>query len=140
MTPTDIDLIRRSLDAMKPIAPIAAALFYGRLFEIAPEVRPLFKGDMDEQGRKLMATLAAVVVGLHDIDTIIPVSQALARRHVSYGVNKEHYAAVGEALIWTLSVGLDGGWTDAHVDAWRRAYALLSDVMIRAAEETSLAA
>jgi hypothetical protein len=53
MTPAQIGLIQQSFSKVAPISKQAAALFYGRLFEIAPEVKPLFRGDMDEQGRKL---------------------------------------------------------------------------------------
>ena len=66
MTPTQVKLIQESFAKVAPIAPQAAAMFYGRLFEIVPEVKPLFRGDMTEQGRKLMATLAVVVNGLAD--------------------------------------------------------------------------
>ena len=53
--------MQSTFEKVRPISQAAAGMFYGRLFEIAPEVKPLFKGDMAEQGRKLMATLAVVV-------------------------------------------------------------------------------
>src|SRR5579862_7610985 len=57
MTPEQVTLVKQSFAQVAPIAPQAAALFYGRLFEIAPDVRPLFKRDMAEQGRMLMEVL-----------------------------------------------------------------------------------
>ena len=102
----------RSFEKVKPIAADAAALFYGRLFEIAPEVKPLFKGDIKEQGKKLMTTLAVVVNGLDNLPSILPAASALAKKHVSYGVKPGHYAPVGAALLWTLERGL-GGRLDA---------------------------
>ncbi len=100
MNSEQIDLVQASFAKVAPIAPMAAGLFYGRLFEIAPEVKPLFKGegDMDEQGRKLMATLGLVVKGLRQLGEIVPVAQRLAVRHVDFGVKAEHYAPVGSAL------------------------------------------
>ena len=77
-------------------------LFYGRLFEIAPEVKPLFKGDMTEQGKKLMQMLAVAVNGLPKLDTIVPAVQDMGVRHNDYGVAPEHYDSVGAALLWTL--------------------------------------
>ncbi|HWG07054.1 MAG TPA: globin family protein, partial [Beijerinckiaceae bacterium] len=106
MTPTQVALVQASFEKVVPIAPQAAALFYRRLFETTPDVRPLFKSDIDEQGRKLMATLTIVVRGLDRIETIVPAAQALARRHVAHGVLPEHYAPVGAALVWTLEQGL----------------------------------
>ena len=130
MTPVQVQLVQDSFAKVAPIAEQAAALFYGRLFEIAPEVKPLFKGDMAEQGRKLMATLAVVVNGLSNLTSILPAASALARRHVDYGVKPGHYAPVGEALLWTLERGLAAGWTQDVAAAWAAAYTTLSQFMI----------
>ena len=130
MTPAQVTLIQDSFAKVAPIAEQAAALFYGRLFDIAPEVRPLFRGDMAEQGRKLMATLAVVVNGLANLDSILPAASALAKRHVAYGVVPGHYAPVGEALVWTLERGLGPGWSQELAAAWVAAYTTLSQFMI----------
>ena len=98
MTPAQVELIQQSFSRLAPISDKAAALFYDRLFETLPEVKPLFRGDMTEQGRKLMATLAVVVNGLNKLDAILPAASALAKRHVGYGVKAAHYAPVGAAL------------------------------------------
>jgi hemoglobin-like flavoprotein len=133
MTPEQIHKVQASFDAVKPIANEAAALFYGRLFEIAPEVKPLFRGDLKEQGRKLMATLSIVVGGLKNLDAVVPAAQALARRHVAYGVMPAHYAPVGAALLWTLSTGLGEAFTPDVEEAWTSVYTTLSGAMISAA-------
>ena len=130
MTPEQVALIQRSFAKVAPIAGEAAALFYGRLFEIAPEVKPLFHGDMKEQGRKLMATLAVVVNGLTNLESILPAASALAKKHVAYGVKAEHYVPVGVALLWTLERGLGAEWTSDLAAAWTEAYTLLSEYMI----------
>jgi hemoglobin-like flavoprotein len=130
MTPVEIDLVQSSFAKVVPIADAAAELFYGRLFEIAPEVKPLFRGDMREQGRKLMTTLGVVVSGLKNLDAILPAAKALAVRHVGYGAAAAHYQPVGEALIWTLEKGLGEGFSADVRDAWLAAYGALSGVMI----------
>lgn len=130
MTPEDIERVQSSFAKVAPIAETAAELFYGRLFEIAPEVKPLFRGDMKEQGRKLMTTLAVVVNGLKDLDAVLPAAKALAVKHVDYGVAAAHYAPVGEALVWTLEQGLGADFTEETRDAWLAAYGALSGVMI----------
>lgn len=132
MTPQQIERVQQSFAKVVPIADTAAALFYARLFELAPSVRPLFKGDMPEQGRKLMAMLATVVNGLTRLDTIVPAAQKLAVRHVGYGALPEHYPVVGTALIDTLAQGLGDEFTPETRQAWIDAYALLSGVMIEA--------
>jgi hemoglobin-like flavoprotein len=130
MNSDQVALIRYSFGKITPIAEEAAALFYGRLFEIAPDVKPLFRGDMKEQGRKLIATLALVVDGLADLETIVPAASALAKAHVAYGVRAEHYAPVGVALLWTLERGLGEEWSPNLAAAWTSAYTMLSDYMI----------
>ena len=78
MTPTQGEMVQKSFSKVAPIADQAAALVYGRLFEIAPAVKPLFRGDMKEQGKKLMGTLAVVVGGLTRLETILPAASATA--------------------------------------------------------------
>lgn len=140
MTPNQVKAIQESFAKVVPISEQAAALFYGRLFEIAPAVEPLFRGDMKEQGRKLMATLGIVVNGLSNLDAVLPAASALAKRHVDYGVKPDDYAPVGAALLWTLEKGLGDQWTPDLAAAWSAAYAVLSDFMIGEAYGRSIAA
>jgi hemoglobin-like flavoprotein len=130
MTPEQVKLVQESFAKVAPISEQAAALFYDRLFAIAPKVKSMFPADMTEQRRKLMATLAAVVAGLGNLESILPAASALAKRHVSYGAKAEHYPVVGAALLWTLEKGLGDGWTPAVADAWTAAYGTLSGFMI----------
>ena len=130
MTPEQVSLVQQSFRHVVPIADQAAEIFYGRLFEIAPTVKPLFHGDMAEQRRKLVAALAAVVSALSNLPSVLPVASALAKRHVGYGARPEHYTAVGEALLWTLARGLGTQWNHQVADAWTAAYATLSGYMI----------
>ena len=134
MTPEQIALVQSSFAKVVPISEAAAGIFYARLFELAPQVRALFKGDMAEQGRKLMAMLKTVVALLDKPDVLVPAAQRLAERHVGYGAQPAHYAVVGEALIDTLDKGLGAEFTPAVRASWLAAYGLLSSVMILAAE------
>lgn len=133
MTPQQVALVQASFAKVAPIADTAAALFYGRLFETAPETRALFHGDMTLQGRKLMGAITTVVTNLDDLSAVVPVAQELAKRHVGYGVRPEHYAPVGAALLWTLEQGLGGDFTPDVGAAWAAAYGALSGAMIAAA-------
>lgn len=135
MTPEQVELVQSTFQKVLPITDVAAELFYQRLFEIDPNIRPMFKGDMKEQGKKLMTALATVVNGLKNPEKIIPIAQELGVRHLDYGVKDYHYTTVAHALIWTLEQGLEDEFTDEVRDAWIAAYTLLSDVMIAAAHE-----
>lgn len=140
MTPDQVKAIQSSFAKVVPISEQAAALFYGRLFEITPAVKPLFRGDLEEQGRKLMGMLGAVVNGLGNIETILPAASALAKRHVDYGVKADDYEPVGAALLWTLERGLGAQWTPEVKAAWTEAYTVLANFMIGEAYGRSAAA
>jgi hemoglobin-like flavoprotein len=133
MTPDQVTLVQQSFAKVAPIADQAAVMFYDRLFEIAPAVKILFPSDMAEQHRKLMATLAIVVNGLSNLESILPAASSLATRHVAYGAKPEHYPVVGSALLWTLEKGLGEAWTRDVADAWTAAYTTLSGFMINQA-------
>ncbi|MDP1749170.1 MAG: globin family protein [Reyranella sp.] len=140
MTPHQIKLVQTSFAQVAPIAATAADLFYGRLFEIAPEVRAMFPDDLSGQKKKLMAMLGTVVAGLSHVDTLLPAVRALGRRHAGYGVSAEQYAPVGAALLWTLEKGLGTAFTTEVEEAWSSAYTMLAGAMIDAAREMPKAA
>jgi hemoglobin-like flavoprotein len=129
MTPQQIELVQTSFKKVVPIAGTAADLFYGRLFEIAPEVRSMFPEDMKEQKIKLMSMLGTAVTNLHKLETILPAVKALGERHKGYGVTAAHYAPVGAALLWTLEKGLGPDFTPDVKAAWTETYTALSGVM-----------
>ena len=129
MTPEKIELVQSSFKKVVPIAGAAADLFYDHLFEIAPEVRPMFPQDLKEQKAKLMGMLGTAVGNLHRIETILPAVKALGARHKGYGVTAAHYAPVGAALLWTLEKGLGADFTPEVKAAWTETYTTLADVM-----------
>jgi hemoglobin-like flavoprotein len=135
MTPAQKTLVQQSFARVAPISKQAAAMFYGRLFELDPQLRPLFRGDMKEQGHKLMQMLAVAVNGLDRLEEIVPAVQALGRRHLGYGVQDSHYDTVGEALLWTMQQGLGEAFTADTRQAWAEVYGLLAATMRAAATE-----
>jgi len=128
-----IDLVQGTFDKVEPIAAKAAELFYGKLFELDPELKPLFKGDMEEQGKKLMTMIGLAVRGLNNLEALVPAVQNLGVRHVDYGVKDEHYGTVAAALLWTLGQGLGEAFTDEVEAAWTEVYTVLADTMKAAA-------
>jgi len=137
MTPEQITMIQSSWARVVPIADKAAELFYAKLFELDPSLKPLFKGDMTEQGAKLMKMISTAVNGLDDLGSIVPAVQELGVRHVAYGVKDEHYDTVGAALLWTLEAGLGEFFTDDVKEAWATVYDVLADTMKTAAAEAA---
>ncbi|MFY0650856.1 MAG: hemin receptor [Cyclobacteriaceae bacterium] len=131
------ELVQSTFAQVVPIKEQAAEIFYNKLFELDPSLKPLFKGDIKEQGAKLMTMLAAAVKGLDDLGSLVPVVQDLGKRHVGYGVTDEHYDTVAGALLYTLETGLGDLWDDEVKDAWVAIYTILATTMKDAAKEAA---
>lgn len=128
-------LVQETWEKVVPIAETAAELFYGRLFEIDPELKPLFKQtDMKEQKMKLLQMLGMAVKGLDNLEQLVPAVENLGRRHVGYGVKDSHYDTVGDALLWTLEKGLGEAFTPEVMEAWTQTYITLATVMKNSSE------
>jgi hemoglobin-like flavoprotein len=140
VTPAEILLVKDSFRKIVPIADQASALFYARLFELDPALRPMFRGDMAEQGRKLMTMIATAVASLERLDTLVPTIRALGARHAGYQVTDDHYATVGAALLWTLEKGLGPDFTPQVRTAWTDTYTILANIMIDAGRQARAAA
>lgn len=133
MTPEQKQLVKESWSKVLPIQETAAELFYGRLFETYPEVKPYFRGDMREQGRKLMAMLNTAVTGLDNLPALIDPLKAAGKAHAGYGVKAEDYDKVGDAFLWTLEKGLGEAFTTDVREAWTVTYTTVAKVMIEGA-------
>lgn len=135
MEPKTVTLVQESFEKVKPIAPAAAGIFYTKLFELDPDLKPLFPNSdeaMKVQGNKLMSMLAAAVAGLSNLDALIPILKDLGKRHVEYKVEASHYETVGAALLGTLEAGLGDDFTPEVKTAWAEVYGTMADVMIGA--------
>ncbi|WP_025739640.1 globin family protein [Aquimarina pacifica] len=132
-----IELVQSSFSKVAPIAETAAEIFYNKLFELDPALKPLFPADntdaMKGQGNKLMTMLASAVAGLSDLDKLVPILQDLGKRHVEYKVESSHYDTVGAALLGTLETGLGDDFTPEVKTAWADTYTVMADVMKGAA-------
>ena len=133
MTPEQISTVQKTWQQVLPIGDTAAEMFYAKLFAMDPAIRPLFRGDMKEQGKKLTSMITTAVMSLTRIEQIVPAVQDLGRRHANYGVTERHYDTVGAALLWTLEKGLGDAFTDDARKAWGEAYGLLASTMKQAA-------
>jgi len=133
MTGEQITLVQDSFQKLSPITDAAASLFYARLFDLDPALESLFKGDIVEQGRKLMQMIGVAVKSLDRLEQILPAVQNLGARHVAYGVREKDYETVGRALIWTLRKGLGDDFTPELEAAWVEVYSTLAGAMKAAA-------
>lgn len=128
LTQIQIRLVQRSFGKAAARKRQIAALFYDRLLELDPTLRPMFKGDMEEQGRKFMNMLALIVSHLNDPEELKRRMQATSQRHIGYGVKPEHYQTVCAALLWSLEQGLGKEFTPAMREAWQSAYSIIAEI------------
>lgn len=135
-----VQLVRSSFALVQPIAATAAALFYQHLFAADPSLRGLFRGDMVQQGERLMSMIGSAVGLLDRPAVLLPVLRSLGARHGGYGVLDAHYATVGAALLLTLEQGLGDAFTPEVREAWAAMYGLVSRTMIAASHEAAVAA
>lgn len=122
-------LVQDSFAKVEPIADAAAEIFYNKLFTYDPSLKPLFKHDMKDQGKKLMTALKLAVKSLDDLDALVPVLETMAVKHVGYGVKVDDYTPVGNALINTLAEGLGDDFTPDCKTAWVEVYKTIAIVM-----------
>ena len=137
MNAEQVKLVQGSFQKVAPIADAAATLFYGRLFDLDPALESLFKGDMVEQGRKLMQMIGVAVKSLDRLEQVLPAVCALGARHAGYGVREKDYDTVGRALIWALKKGLGDDFTPEVEAAWAEVYAALARLMKAAQAEAA---
>lgn len=138
MTPEQVTLVQESFEKVKPISDTAAELFYAKLFELDPDLQPLFaSSDMKLQGNKLMTMIGTAVVGLSNIESIVGAVEELGKRHVAYGVKDADYDTVGAALLWTLEQGLGDEFTPEVKTAWSTVYVILANTMKTAAAKAA---
>lgn len=135
VTPKQIQLVQESFERAAPMIDGSVALFYDHLFALDPSLRLMFDVDLEDQGRKLMEKLALVVHHLDEPQQFMDEVRGMGRRHVTYGVEPEHYQTMREALFWMLAQALGDAFTDEVAAAWAAAYALLTDVMLAGAAE-----
>lgn len=135
VTPKQVKLVQETFNELTPVVDQAAALFYDHFFALDPSLRRLFNVDLEEQGEKLMETLALVVDHLGEPEQFIDEVRELGRRHVGYGVVPEYYQTMREALLWMLAQALGDAFNDEVAAAWAAAYEMLADEMLAGAAE-----
>ena len=133
LSPAQVVLLRRSFNRIAPQSGIAAMIFYRNLFTLDPSLRSLFHTTIELQGRKFMDSLEYTVASLENPRALIPVLEAMGRRHVTYGTKSGHYATVVKALLQTLDECLENEFTPEVETAWRLALEFVTETMQRGA-------
>lgn len=121
--------VRRTFDLIADQGTAPVELFYERVFERAPHVRPLFHDDPARQSRKFLQSLHVIVSALHTPMKHVAVLQSLGERHEGYGVKPEHYQLVGDTLLSVFAERLGDDFSPEARQAWERAFELMATIM-----------
>ena len=130
-------LVRTSFESLEEYSDSVVQLFYGRLFEIAPQVRPLFRVDITNQSRKLLDMLTTIVSAIDNFEALRPRLEDLGYKHVAYGAKPEHYNALRIALLWAMATALDLEFDKETKAAWGQLLEMVSSAMIAGANRTA---
>jgi nitric oxide dioxygenase len=131
MTEEQKNLVKQSFPRVLANTLSSSAVLYEKLFELVPESRELFKNtSLDRQSQMLIAAIGKIVKSVDKWDTIKPDLEAIAARHINYGLSPEHFAFFGQALIHMLQTSLKDTWNKDLEDAWKAVYQNVSEVMI----------
>jgi len=130
----DHRLLQESLGLIAPVADDVIRAFYDQLFADYPQVRPMFPAVMDLQRERLLKAIIALVTHYHEPEKLLPALNSMGRRHAGYGVEMEHYGAVGATLLATLRRFAGAAWTPGYEQAWTHAYTFAAGAMMQAGE------
>ncbi|WP_241661336.1 globin domain-containing protein [Thermomonospora catenispora] len=119
---------------LEPNADRAVAYFYGRLFAEQPRLRALFPPALDAQRDRALRVLTRLVWSLEDPAVFEDRLRRLGREHRKMGLGREHYPAVGAALVATLRRFAADAWTPRVEAAWTSVFAAAVRTMTEAAE------
>jgi hemoglobin-like flavoprotein len=134
----DLEALETSFDLVAPRGEELMDVFYARLFEAAPEVKPLFAATaLKQQKGHLLATLGLLRRSLRNLDSIVPALRGLGARHVAYGARPEHYPLVGATLIASMAEIAGDSWKPEYERAWNHAVGIVAGVMIEGAEQAA---
>jgi hemoglobin-like flavoprotein len=134
MTPEQLSMVQQSYAALGAETTKMANDFYGRLFTSDPSAKDLFTDGPDVMSVKFAAELAALVESISSFPEFAPRVRELGARHAAYRVQPRHYGAAREALIGALAQHLAEQWNAEMEAAWRRAYNLVAEMMMAAAD------
>lgn len=131
--PSGLPTIEETFAIVSRAGEKAVAYFYGRLFAENPRLRVMFPASMDFQRDRLFQALTRIVYTLGRPEEMESFVCQLGQDHRKYGVQAEHYPAVGRALLTTLRKFAGDAWTESAEMAWTDAYQRAAELMTAAA-------
>lgn len=128
-----IDVIKSTVPLLEEHGRTITDVFYKNLFDNHPFLKNIFnmanQGEGD-QSRALSDAVIAYASNIENVEILIPTVQRIANKHVSLGIQKKHYAVVGETLLGAIQETLSLPTDHPAIKAWGEAYNVLADIFI----------
>lgn len=139
MNAEQVYLVRKTFSELARHDHVAALVFYRRLFELDPSLRQLFKSDIEQQAHRLLDMLGVLIAQLERPSGLDMELRGLGARHVDYGVQDEHYATVGQALLGMIGEVLGDQFTPPVRAAWTALFETVQSAMLIGAAQARAA-
>lgn len=127
-----IDTVKATIPFLSDNATVLTSHFYKRMFEQDPEVKVYFNAAHQASGSQQGALAASVCAFARNIETPENLASAvslIAHKHVSLGVQPEHYPIVGKHLLASIDELLNPAPKEI-LEAWGEAYGFLAETLI----------
>lgn len=135
--------LKESWKLVEPVKSEAGKAMFMRLFETHPNIQdtfPTFKGvSLDElmnsrslylHAKRVMAAVENAINSLDDGEVLTESLTSLGQRHQAWSVTEDHFAVVGEALLWTLQDMLQSKCTSQVLEAWTELFKFITKTML----------
>jgi hemoglobin-like flavoprotein len=129
ITERQASLIKNSFPALLEKPEQLTEIFYGKLLAKEPSFTALFKEDIKEQGKKLMAMIKTIVDNLEDRPGMAADLKALGHKHANLGVKMEDYDPFMMTFMEALKEHLGSELNAETMQAWATAFVWISSCM-----------
>lgn len=133
LTSGQLAVIKQTVPVLQENGETLTRHFYQRMFRHNPEVLGFFNPAHQRSGNQQRALAGAICAYAQHVDNPAVLADAvelIAQKHVSLGIQPEHYPIVGDNLLASIREVLGEAATDDILDAWAAAYGALADIFI----------
>jgi hemoglobin-like flavoprotein len=118
-----------SFEIIKSRLPEVTELLYHKLFELEPNIRHIFPGDMTKQKEKLSHMLIYMVENIDRYKELESTLPELGTFHRSRGIDNKNFTVFRDALLYALRLVMKEQFTAKVEEAWKSAYHFFYTVM-----------
>uniref|UniRef100_A0A6U4YXK8 Globin domain-containing protein n=1 Tax=Hemiselmis andersenii TaxID=464988 RepID=A0A6U4YXK8_HEMAN len=112
-------------------------LLYDTLFELAPNLKPVYRKPRQILSAKFVEMMAALVSFQGDPMRMEEQITWLGFRHIKYGAKREHAKVLGDVLVETMARAVESNWTMDMADAWQELWTDACSMMMSVIDQAT---